>query len=735
MRTLQRSKINDYFSFPHEINMRPYTIDQLSNPSEEQPADMFELVGVLVHSGTAESGHYYSYIRERPSSKTNESWVEFNDDMVSTWDHSLMESMCFGGTDLRTGNHYNVDANNGLPSEKVFSAYMLFYQRSSSLLREQDALAHSGISSPAKAEIPVALSDHIHNENTSLVRRHALYDPQHLPFVSKMLNQVQFARPGGECSANHKLENLAIQMALSHLDQVASRTKDTPDFQTLFNGVSAMGKKCALCSLAIFDYFDYRPEILKQMVQRSLDPDVRLEMGRMIIASLKSIKEAFPRSYTSFEEEPEMDTDEDEESKNVLRGSRTELNRRSTILHSAAYMMQTLWESFHLVSRSWAEVFGFMLAFVSMGREEVGIFLDLEGFRRAILTISADTGFPLDAQFSRLLIMLQRRNRPPSFENVIALIRTLLAGMYPIRPTPRLEGEMYIGDNTSRLPLALESPDGDIPMSRTEYIIMGRDWNRDFGNVFVDKLISIDQNPQATNAIIARLIVTHPAMEGKIFTTLKANITSNTAAAPQSPFLRAAAVFMRNVKSTHLAAQMMTHLSEQCRGVAHGEGRAFFETLRGLYYGRTSATGQIDLSALIEGLRYIPIWVPGLLCYFDTSVSSNVEAFLQDSIFLYGPNPQFDEDEGGQERAAELILAVKRLGVEMLQYIQFAFIQRDIPISSTVVSAIQRLMSECAPYYSQPDNETEDELSTEFIHLSTSTLYTTPSNPVCDRMY
>ncbi|KJR88706.1 uncharacterized protein SPSK_06843 [Sporothrix schenckii 1099-18] len=729
LRTLQRSKINDRFSFPHEIDMRPYTIDHLSNPDEEQLADVFELVGVLVHSGTAESGHYYSYIRERPTSNENESWVEFNDDIVSTWDHSLMESMCFGGTVDRTGSLYSVDANNGIPSEKVYSAYMLFYQRSSSLKREQDALALSGRSSPSKAEIPAALSDHIHNENTSLVRRHALYDPQHLPFVSKMLNHVQFARPGGECSANHRLENLAIQMALSHLDQVASRTKDTPDFQTLFNGVSAMGKKCALCSLAIFDYFDSRPEILKQMVQRSLDPEVRLEMGRLIIGSLKSIKSAFPISYTSFEDEPEMDTDDDEQSGVGVLGKRTELHRSSSIIHSAAYMMQILWETFHLVSRSWNEVFGFMLAFASMGREEVGIFLDLEGFRRTILTISADTAFPLDQQFSRMVIMLQRRNRPPSFENVIALFGTLLVGMYPSRPQPRTESEMYVNDNTNRFSLAISDAEGDIPMSRTEYLLMGRDWNRDFGNVFVDKLIAIDQNPQATNAIIAHLMATHPAMEAKVYTTLKANVSSNAAAAPQSPFLRATIVFLQNAKSEPLASGMMKHLSEQCRGVAHGEGRMFFETLRGLYHGRTAATGQVDVKAIIDGLRYIPIWVPGLLCYFDMSVTSHVEAFLQENIFSYGPNPQFEEDEGGQERATELVLAVKRLGVEMFQYIQVAFIQRDAPISGTVVGAVQRLMTECVPYYSQADGEPEDELSAQFLNLSTSAYSVTLYDP------
>ena len=36
----------------------------------------YKLTGVIVHSGVAESGHYYSYIRK------NGKWYEFNDTKV-----------------------------------------------------------------------------------------------------------------------------------------------------------------------------------------------------------------------------------------------------------------------------------------------------------------------------------------------------------------------------------------------------------------------------------------------------------------------------------------------------------------------------------------------------------------------------------------------------------------------------------------------------------------------------
>lgn len=44
---------------------------------------IYQLTGVLVHSGSANSGHYYSYIKEREGECR---WLEFNDTKVSEFD-------------------------------------------------------------------------------------------------------------------------------------------------------------------------------------------------------------------------------------------------------------------------------------------------------------------------------------------------------------------------------------------------------------------------------------------------------------------------------------------------------------------------------------------------------------------------------------------------------------------------------------------------------------------------
>ena len=67
-----KSKVNDYFEFPLEISLERWTQN-----NKNQNCEPYQLFGVLVHQGTAESGHYFSIIR------VNEKWYEFNDQRVT----------------------------------------------------------------------------------------------------------------------------------------------------------------------------------------------------------------------------------------------------------------------------------------------------------------------------------------------------------------------------------------------------------------------------------------------------------------------------------------------------------------------------------------------------------------------------------------------------------------------------------------------------------------------------
>ncbi len=55
---------------------------------EEKPKDYFEykLKGILIHMGEADSGHYYSLIKNRDEKSSQ--WYEFNDTIVTNFDEN-----------------------------------------------------------------------------------------------------------------------------------------------------------------------------------------------------------------------------------------------------------------------------------------------------------------------------------------------------------------------------------------------------------------------------------------------------------------------------------------------------------------------------------------------------------------------------------------------------------------------------------------------------------------------
>ncbi|ROT66789.1 putative ubiquitin carboxyl-terminal hydrolase 24 [Penaeus vannamei] len=93
---------------------------------------MYELVGVIVHSGQASAGHYYSYIKDRrgdPLTNPNKGrWFKFNDTTVEPVEmtDTLLEQECFGGTYKAKVSY---DSSNPLPEDRLryWNGYMLVY--------------------------------------------------------------------------------------------------------------------------------------------------------------------------------------------------------------------------------------------------------------------------------------------------------------------------------------------------------------------------------------------------------------------------------------------------------------------------------------------------------------------------------------------------------------------------------------------------------------------------------
>lgn len=154
--TLMNEKIADRYEFPTYLNMENYTVNNIAkkyginDPDLDKYADNenknfeYRLVGVIIHQGVAEAGHYYSLIctdsklQDKDPGKwtttENLKWTEFNDTTIKDFNfRSNFEDECFGksssdvyGPSMMGGDNFGWGTGAGGSSK---SAYVLIYEK------------------------------------------------------------------------------------------------------------------------------------------------------------------------------------------------------------------------------------------------------------------------------------------------------------------------------------------------------------------------------------------------------------------------------------------------------------------------------------------------------------------------------------------------------------------------------------------------------------------------------
>jgi ubiquitin C-terminal hydrolase len=124
------------------------TIEYEESYVEPDPADFdYELQGVLVHSGVAQGGHYYSFIKDP---NEGEKWYRFDDDDVSPFSADQIPYHCFGGPSGQSNSSYD-------ENERTSNALMLFYTKVKSTV----------VFSPTKDEIMTNVMTHQHMSSST----------------------------------------------------------------------------------------------------------------------------------------------------------------------------------------------------------------------------------------------------------------------------------------------------------------------------------------------------------------------------------------------------------------------------------------------------------------------------------------------------------------------------------------------------------------------------------------
>ncbi|CAM1321691.1 USP24 (predicted) [Pycnogonum litorale] len=284
-------KFDDCFKFPWTLDMYPYTAtgiheietgvkpdiskDVVSSPSpkvsnSQVMSTLYELVGIVVHSGQANAGHYYSFIKERRgdsiSNANKGKWFKFNDTTVEEieMNESTLEVECFGGSYKAKVSEHSPSPSFPETRVRYWNTYMLFYERKDELIRTPltpRKMSTSRLSSrkstttprkstPTRArtdsltqltqlvhhgerqglfsdKMPARIQRIIKTENLHFMQNRDVYNDEYISFVKKLVFSASEQSSSGDILL--QALRLAVNFLLNTYLHMKSRDKNTVD--------------------------------------------------------------------------------------------------------------------------------------------------------------------------------------------------------------------------------------------------------------------------------------------------------------------------------------------------------------------------------------------------------------------------------------------------------------------------------------------------------------------------
>ncbi|XP_043240414.1 probable ubiquitin carboxyl-terminal hydrolase FAF-X isoform X2 [Amphibalanus amphitrite] len=248
-------KFNDYFEFPRQLDMEPYTVRGLARIEGElidgDPEELtrtvcstYELTGIVVHSGQASGGHYYSYILHR-NAEGGRQWYKFDDYDVSECrmeDDEEMKTQCFGG-------EYVGEMMKRMSSRRQkrwWNAYILFYTRTDTdappppaagsasadggpqLTAQMKQLSITDMASVSQIKMPAPIQRSIRRQNIRFLHTKNQFFGEFVQFIRKLVgcNSVgqlpQHVKPSSD---SEQMALMSVQLAARFLFTVGLHMK------------------------------------------------------------------------------------------------------------------------------------------------------------------------------------------------------------------------------------------------------------------------------------------------------------------------------------------------------------------------------------------------------------------------------------------------------------------------------------------------------------------------------
>ena len=695
--TGMRNKINDRFEFPEQIDMAPYHVEYLKDHNQPPSSDMFGLTGILVHSGTAESGHYYSYTRERPiDCRQGPNWVEFNDSDVSRFNPKNIPDQCFGGES-------DTSPYSTACFPKAWNAYMLFYQRITAMDVELERHHPTATDVPVKEEIPLDIGKMIAVQNEHFIRKYCFFDPAHTAFARCLLEQLRLITQG-TCSNDHAIEREAIWLALDHLDQVLSRTKDCAGFDTMLTSLSKVIGTCPTCCRLALDWVVCHKQSLRNLLLRCPNTKVRKEFATMILTGLQYLRKHDTRTYGFDVDSIECDPTDGN------------LPERQGILQDMVTCLRELWVFVHMSIRAWDDYFGLLTEIANLGIPEVHVMLRADFLKLCLEILIVEhpnanrirRDSPHYVHYMRLL----EKGRRFSFVKLIELIRILLSTVDLDRQPTDIQHEDR----------ALVNGKMGLSIGEETYMRFGNLDGRAKTLIFLEKILTLDQNPQAASEIIRMMVLAEPKV-GAIRDILK-TILSGVNVEPASlagPFLSAAITLCEVCPQPTHAKEIVCGIANEVETIGLNGGQEhlqFFVKARRLQNLRFQRTSPQFFHRMV--LQSVPRWAPALVMYWDEPVRLGTIDLLRTLVFNRDHRNMDNEQE-----AEELERVARQLCSACVKRIQDFFVQHQKPVENKNVENVTQVIRHCLQnYYSTDPGEDDHDSVLEAESMSTCILRT-----------
>ncbi|XP_078001097.1 ubiquitin carboxyl-terminal hydrolase 34-like isoform X2 [Glandiceps talaboti] len=424
MITMMKEKVNTHFSFPFKLDMYGYTEEALMPDSQGTEAKVedankyvYDLIGVTVHTGTADGGHYYSFIRDKIHRKDGkpDKWFMFNDAEVKHFDPTQIASECFGG-EMTTKTYDSVtDKFMDFSFEKTHSAYMLFYER----CEPDENVRNKPV---PNIDLSQDLSEWIWKDNMQFQQDKNIFDHAYVNFMWYMCSYIPSTLPEPK-----QVQLMAAQLSTTFVLETLIHAKEKP---TMLQWIELMTKHFNTCPAACEWFLDSMANDdcwPMQILIRCPNQIVRQMFQRLCVHVMQQLRDRHAPLYLH----PILDEDEDmdippEEIGNYSCVTRFIKRLLSIIEHGSKPHFKHLTEYFSL-----------LYDFARMGESECNFLLSIEAITIMVnfylgskapdyVEVVSDDDQDDDEEEEDVVSLSEEKYRPASLEKMIALIATLV---------------------------------------------------------------------------------------------------------------------------------------------------------------------------------------------------------------------------------------------------------------------------------------------------------------------